>query len=129
MKKPYRQKYSPIAVGSKNTLSARITFFLVNTFPSRFATDKEVPEEIWYRAPIDNKADLKGSLRGIIRHFDHIRNLGVDILYMTPIFRSDSVHKYNIHDYYQIDPAFGDREDLKELVKVYRNGILKEKMI
>ena len=87
-------------------------------FPSRFATDKEVPEEIWYRAPIDNKADLKGSLRGIIRHFDHIRNLGVDILYMTPIFRSDSVHKYNIHDYYQIDPAFGDREDLKELVKL-----------
>lgn len=87
-------------------------------FPSRFATDKEVPEEIWYRTPIDNKADLKGSLRGIIRHFDHIRNLGVDILYMTPIFRSDSVHKYNIHDYYQIDPAFGEKEDLKELVKL-----------
>lgn len=87
-------------------------------FPSRFATDKEVPREIWYKAPMDNKTDLKGSLRGIIEHFDYIRELGVDILYMTPVFRSDSVHKYNISDYYQIDPAFGDQEDLKELVKL-----------
>ena len=93
-------------------------------FPARFAADREVPEETWYQAPIDNKADLKGSLRGIIQHFGHIRNLGVDVLYMTPIFRSDSVHKYNIQDYYQIDPAFGDREDLKELVKLaHENGM------
>ena len=93
-------------------------------FPARFAADREVPEETWYQAPIDNKANLKGSIRGIIQHFGHIRNLGADILYMTPIFRSDSVHKYNIHDYYQIDPAFGDREDLKELVKLaHENGM------
>lgn len=93
-------------------------------FPARFAADREVPEETWYQAPIDNKADLKGSLRGIIQHFGHIRNLGADVLYMTPIFRSDSVHKYNIQDYYQIDPAFGDREDLKELVKLaHENGM------
>ncbi len=87
-------------------------------FPSRFATDAEVPEEIWYQAPIDNKADLKCSLRGVIEHFDHIRKLGADILYLTPIFCSDSVHKYNINDYYQIDPGFGDKEDLRKLVKL-----------
>ncbi|SOY32414.1 Neopullulanase [Acetatifactor muris] len=87
-------------------------------FPSRFATDKEVSEEDWYQAPIGGKADLKGSLRGIIEHFDHIRNLGVDILYLTPIFRSDSVHKYNTADYYEIDASFGDKEDLKELVRL-----------
>ncbi len=85
-------------------------------FPSRFATDKEVPEEDWYQAPIGGKADLKGSLQGIIQHFDHIRKLGVDILYLTPIFKSDSVHKYNTADYYEIDSSFGDKEDLKELV-------------
>jgi len=87
-------------------------------FPSRFATDQEVAKEDWYQAPIGHRADLKGSLRGIINHFDHIKNLGVDILYMTPIFCSDSSHKYNIHDYYRIDPSFGDKEDLKELVKL-----------
>lgn len=93
-------------------------------FPSRFATDKEVPEEIWYHAPMDARTDLKGSLRGIINHFDYIKDLGIDILYLTPIFSSDSTHKYNIHDYYKIDPSFGDKEDLKELVsKAHEAGM------
>ena len=93
-------------------------------FPSRFATDKEVSEEIWYQAPIDRHADLKGSLRGIINHLDHMKELGVDILYMTPIFSSDSSHKYNIKDYYCIDPSFGNKEDLKELVsKAHEHGM------
>lgn len=85
-------------------------------FPSRFATDKDVPEEVWYQAPIGHKADLRGSLRGIINRLDYIKGLGADILYLTPIFRSDSSHKYNIDDYYAIDPSFGTKEDLKELV-------------
>ena len=85
-------------------------------FPSRFATDKDIPEEIWYQSPIDHKADLKGSLRGIIEHLDYIKELGADILYMTPIFSSNTSHKYNIEDYYSIDPSFGTQEDLKALV-------------
>ena len=85
-------------------------------FPSRFATDKDIPEEIWYQAPIGHKADLKGSLRGIIERLHYIKELGADILYMTPIFSSNSSHKYNIDDYYSIDPSFGTKEDLKELV-------------
>ncbi|MBD5506030.1 MAG: alpha-glycosidase [Lachnospiraceae bacterium] len=85
-------------------------------FPSRFASDQDVPEEVWYQAPIGHKADLKGSLRGIINHLDYIRELGADIIYMTPIFSSNTSHKYNIDDYYRIDPSFGTKEDLKELV-------------
>lgn len=86
-------------------------------FPSRFATDKKVPDEVWYQAPIDLDADLQGSLRGIINRLDYLQDLGVDVLYMTPIFRSGSSHKYNIDDYYAIDPSFGTLEDLKELVR------------
>ena len=86
-------------------------------FPSRFASDQDVPEEVWYQAPIGHKADLKGSLRGIINHLDYIRELGADIIYMTPIFSSNTSHKYNIDDYYRIDPSFGTKEDLKELVE------------
>lgn len=85
-------------------------------FPSRFATDRDVPEEEWYRAPIGHRADLKGSLRGIINRLGYLKELGVDILYMTPVFRSDSSHKYDIVDYYAVDPSFGTKEDLKELV-------------
>lgn len=89
---------------------------LYQIFPSRFATDKQVSDEIWYQAPIGHDANLQGSLRGIIDHLDYLKKLGVDILYMTPIFCSNSSHKYNIDDYYKIDPSFGDKDDLKELV-------------
>ncbi len=93
-------------------------------FPSRFATDKPVPEELWYQAPIDHGTDLQGSLRGIINRLDYLRELGVDILYMTPVFRSKSSHKYDIDDYYAIDPSFGSKEDLRELVhKAHRRGM------
>ena len=86
-------------------------------FPSRFATDEDVPEEVWYQAPISHRADLKGSLRGIIRRLDYIKALGADILYLTPVFRSRSSHKYDTDDHHTIDPSFGTKEDLKELVR------------
>lgn len=86
-------------------------------FPSRFATSNQVDETEWYQAPISHQADLKGDLRGIIEHLDHLKELGVDIVYMTPIFESPSSHKYNTVDYYKIDPSFGTEEDLKELVE------------
>ncbi|MBQ2900523.1 MAG: alpha-glycosidase [Agathobacter sp.] len=85
-------------------------------FPSRFATSQDVREEDWYQAPIGHQADLKGDLRGIINHLEHLVELGVDIIYMTPIFQSPSSHKYNTVDYYKIDPSFGTEEDIKELV-------------
>ena len=85
-------------------------------FPSRFATHQSVKERVWYQTPITAKADLKGSLRGILEHLDHIRELGADIIYMTPIFRSNSCHKYDTIDYYTIDPSFGTEEDLIALV-------------
>lgn len=93
-------------------------------FPSRFATSKDVSQEEWYQAPIDHKADLKGDLRGIIDHLDHIKELGADIIYMTPIFESPSSHKYNTVDYYKIDPSFGTEADIRELVeKAHALGI------
>ena len=87
-------------------------------FPSRYASSKKVADKLWYKTPIVAKDDLKGDLRGIIEHFDHLVELGVDIVYMTPIFKSDSSHKYDTIDYYQIDPSFGTTEDLKELVEL-----------
>ena len=86
-------------------------------FPSRFAATEPVDKELWYKAPITPMDDLHGNLRGIIEHMDDIQNLGIDVLYMTPIFQSNSCHKYDTTDYYQIDPSFGTTEDLKELVQ------------
>ena len=85
-------------------------------FPARFATDQPVAKDLWYQTPL-RREDLKGNLRGIIDRLDHLQELGVDVLYMTPVFQSDSVHKYNTDDYYKIDPSFGTKEDLRELVE------------
>lgn len=86
-------------------------------FPTRFATTENVPEEEWYQAPISSMMDLKGNLQGIISRLDYLKGLGVDVLYLNPIFRSDSCHKYDTYDYYLVDPSLGTNEDLKELVQ------------
>lgn len=59
----------------------------------------------------------KKPLQGIREKLDYFKELGIDILYLTPIFLSPKDHKYEIVDYYKIDPSFGDENDLKELVK------------
>lgn len=93
-------------------------------FPARFAPDHKVPDSLWYRTPIPGNLDIGGSLRGIMEKLDYIRDLGADVIYMTPIFRSPSIHKYNTVDYYSIDPAFGTEEDLCELVeKAHEKGL------
>ena len=85
-------------------------------FPSRFASSRSVPEEVWYKAPVTHWDELHGDLKGVTAHLEHLKELGVDILYMTPIFHSNSCHKYDTIDYYTVDPSFGTEQDLKELV-------------
>ena len=93
-------------------------------FPSRFATTEAVPDSIWYQAPIGHRAELKGNLAGITANLEHIRELGADVVYMTPIFYSHSSHKYDTIDYYCIDPTFGTEQDLIELVaKAHSQGL------
>lgn len=57
-----------------------------------------------------------GDIRGIIEKLDYIKSLGCNAIYLTPVFQSISNHKYDISDYYKVDPQFGTNEDLKELV-------------
>jgi hypothetical protein len=56
-----------------------------------------------------------GDLAGIIDKLDYIEDLGVTAIYLNPIFRSPSNHKYDTTDFFEIDPAFGDLETLQSL--------------
>lgn len=58
-----------------------------------------------------------GDLRGIIYKLDYLKSLGVNTLYMTPIFQSESNHKYDTGNFYQIDPGFGSMQTWLNLVK------------
>lgn len=65
-----------------------------------------------------------GDLQGIIDKIDYLKALGINAIYLTPIFLSPTNHKYNTTDYYTIDPHFGDLETAKTLVKkCHENGI------
>ena len=74
----------------------------------------------------DSDGDGIGDLRGIINRIDYLNDgnvdskssLGVQGVWLTPIFKSPSYHKYDASDYYVIDPAFGTQEDLDELIRL-----------
>ncbi len=57
-----------------------------------------------------------GSLKGIAERLPYIKELGISGIYLTPIFLSNSNHKYNIFDYKTVDPDFGTNKDFKRLV-------------
>lgn len=84
-------------------------------FPSRFAASQPVEKALWYKKPL-GRENLKGDLRGITSRLDHLRDLGVDVIYMNPVFKAGTEHKYDTEDYFLVDPSFGTKEDLKELV-------------
>lgn len=64
------------------------------------------------------KSFAGGDLKGIIEKLDYIEELGCNTIYLTPVFRSISNHKYDISDYYNVDKQFGTNEDLKRLVQL-----------
>ncbi len=57
-----------------------------------------------------------GTLRGILENIPYLVRLGIDCIYMTPVFAANSWHKYDSVDYFEIDPCFGTKEDLRALV-------------
>jgi cyclomaltodextrinase len=65
-----------------------------------------------------------GDLAGVIDKLDYIRDLGANTIYMTPVFRAASNHKYDTADYKQIDPGFGSNADFERLTaEAARRGI------
>jgi len=96
-------------------------------FPDRFANgdlSNDPPNvQIWNETP--NRWDYQGGdLRGIIQNFDYLLDLGVNALYLNPIFHSSANHRYHIIDYFQIDPFLGNLNDFQELLALaHRNGV------
>ncbi|MGL4373736.1 MAG: glycoside hydrolase family 13 protein, partial [Turicibacter sp.] len=94
-------------------------------FPERFANgDSSIdPQNVlaWdSELPWDFENPEKffgGDIQGIIDHLNHLEDLGINGIYLTPIFEAPSTHKYDTLDYYKIDPHFGDNETFKILVK------------
>ena len=73
--------------------------------------------QIYPRSFADSDGDGIGDVRGIIDHLDHLSALGVDVLWLSPIYRSpQDDNGYDISDYTDIDPLFGTLADVDELI-------------
>ena len=100
---------------------------IYNIFPDSFATGKEkvsgqASQKQWEGQTVCGK--LGGTIRGITENVSYIKKLGLNAIYINPVFAAGEYHKYDRIDYFHIDPCFGTNEDFKELVETFHaNGI------
>lgn len=74
--------------------------------------------QIYPKSFCDSNGDGVGDIRGIISKLDYLQELGIEIVWLSPIFKSPFVDQgYDISDYMDIDPIFGTMEDFDELLK------------
>lgn len=81
--------------------------------------------QVYPRSFADSDGDGIGDLRGIIDRLDHLVDLGIDVLWLSPIYPSpQDDNGYDISDYRDVDPVFGDLATLDELIdQVHRRGM------
>jgi cyclomaltodextrinase len=90
-------------------------------FPDRFAKSGRnpagsLPFEPWDSAPTTH-GFKGGDLYGVIEKLDYLQELGINAIYLNPIFASASNHRYHTFDYYNVDPLLGGNDALKKLLK------------
>lgn len=81
--------------------------------------------QIWPRSFNDSNNDGIGDIRGIIQKLDYLQNLGIDQIWLSPVFVSPNKdYGYDVQDYYNIQPEFGTMLDMHELIqKAHEKGI------
>lgn len=72
--------------------------------------------EIFVYAFCDTNGDGIGDLQGVISKLDYLKELGINGIWLMPIHPSTSYHKYNVDDYYAIDPSYGTMGDFEQLI-------------
>lgn len=96
-------------------------------FPDRFRngdpTNDPPDKEPWGNPPTRSNF-FGGDLQGIIDELDYLQKMGVTALYLNPIFRASTNHRYDTNDYLEVDPHLGSAVTLKELVqKLHDRGM------
>ena len=73
--------------------------------------------QIYPKSFYDSNGDGIGDIKGIMEKLDYLKELGIDILWISPVYLSPCADQgYDIADYYQIDPQFGTMEDMDTLL-------------
>ena len=73
--------------------------------------------QIYPKSFLDTTGSGTGDLRGIIQKLDYLKELGIDIIWLSPCYQSPMADQgYDISDYYKIDSRFGTMADMEELI-------------
>lgn len=89
-------------------------------FPDRFENgnpDNDPPNKAPWGTKPTVHSFMGGDLAGILQRMDYLTDLGINAIYLNPIFQSPSTHRYNTSDYFRIDPKLGGMDDWQALVK------------
>lgn len=79
---------------------------------------ESVVYQIYPQSFMDSNGDGIGDFNGIIQKLDYLQNLGVDVLWICPMYASPLVDNgYDISDYYKVNPIFGTNEDMEHLIE------------
>ncbi len=86
---------------------------------------RAVVYQIYPRSFMDSNGDGIGDIRGIVSRLGYLRDLGVDVIWVCPVYQSPNVDNgYDISDYRDIQSDFGTLDDMNELIeKAHENGI------
>lgn len=96
-------------------------------FVDRFARkDQKFSAKSW-DSPVEGATNefYGGNVRGIISKVDYVASLGTRIVYLTPIFDSNTYHRYDTLDYFRINSMVGDDENFDEMVKAFHSKGIK----
>jgi glycosidase len=127
-KEPQTGYFEFLSVGTTDSIhcpdwAKGIVFYQI--FPDSFASfqpSRKHNHKSWNSLPDQNY--YGGTLQGIFKKIPYLKDLGVECIYLNPIFNAEFNHKYATIDYFNIDPDFGTNQDLIELVKgLHENGI------
>ena len=89
--------------------------------------------QVWIGSFCDSDDDGVGDIPGLISKLDYINDgdpnsgddLGADGIWLSPMMPSSTYHKYNVEDYYKIDPEFGTLEDFDKLLEeAHKRGVV-----
>lgn len=99
-----------------------------NIFPDSFADGKRSikgkEKTVVEKNGQTYRTKCGGTIAGIRENLDYIQDLGFDCLYLNPVFKAGEYHKYDIVDYFHIDPCLGTDEEFRELSdEVHRRGM------
>ena len=111
-----------------------MTNFNRSTLPDTVRSNGATPNPWWANAVVyqiyprsfqDSNGDGIGDLKGITSRLDYLADLGVDVLWLSPVYRSpQDDNGYDISDYQDIDPLFGTLEDMDELLaEAHKRGL------